>query len=345
MGPQHNAASFGGAGMILRHLSRLTTDHGVFEHCLGGEPRVEHGYCVDDAARALVVLLRSQLEDPLAARLMDVYFRFLGDAQVPDGRVINRRAVDGSWHGSPSTDDHWGRAIWAWGTAVHRSRDVATVASAYDSFCRSAKWSSLNLRSMVFASLGAAEVLEVFPGNAAAQHLLIRTMKMLEASENAMRQWPEPRLTYANAAIPEAMMLIGDCLNVPELAKRGRSSLEWLWELQHIAGRLSVVPHGGWVPGDSLPAFDQQPIEVAALVDACLTAYDLTSDPAWMERAIVGRRWYEGHNDQGILMYDPESGGGFDALTPTGRNENMGAESTIAYLSVEQRTSALPAMV
>ena len=40
-------------------------------------------------------------------------------------------------------------------------------------------------------------------------------------------------------------------------------------------------------------------------------------------------------------MHDPATGAGFDALTNTGRNENAGAESTIAYLSVVNRTELL----
>ena len=34
------------------HLARLTTVLGVFEHAAEDVPRVEHGYCVDDVARA-----------------------------------------------------------------------------------------------------------------------------------------------------------------------------------------------------------------------------------------------------------------------------------------------------
>lgn len=328
--------------MNLTHLSSLTTDVGLYEHCLGSEPRYEHGYCVDDVARALIVVVRNGAQGADARRLVETYSAFLAEAQAPDGRMVNRREASGDWRGSPSTADHWGRALWAWGTVVRSSKDAAIAAEAYERFRISARRRSVYLRSMVFASLGASQILEVLPGNEAALGILRDTVSMFPSSRTQEWSWPEPKLTYANGSIPESMMLAGFHTNDDSLIRQGRHALEWLWQLQISGGRLSVIPHRGWLPGDALPAFDQQPIEVAALVDACATAYDLTSDPIWLDRIALGRRWFEGFNDQGITMFDPTTGAGFDALTIDGRNANQGAESTIAYLSVDHRaTSAL----
>ncbi len=327
--------------MNLEHLGNLTDEIGLFEHCLGDEPRPEHGYCVDDVARGLIVLMRADEGTDEGRRLIDTYAAFLAESQAPDGRVVNRRDVSGVWHGVPSTADHWGRALWAWGTVVRFSGDTGRAAEAFERFRISARRRSVFLRSMVFASLGASHVLDVLPGNQAALGILESTAAMLPTSPVGKWAWPESRLTYANAAIADAMMLAGFHLNQGQLLRQGRHALEWLWQLQSTADRLSMVPHVGWMPGDSLPAFDQQPIEVAALVDACRTAFDLTGDPLWSERMLAGRRWFDGRNDQGIAMHDPQTGAGFDALTLDGRNANQGAESTVAYLSVAQRTDSL----
>ena len=327
--------------MNLQHLDALTDERGLFEHCRGDEPRREHGYCVDDVARGLVTLMRQPGETPEMRRMINVYSTFLAEAQRPDGRLVNRRDHSGEWHGSPSTADHWGRALWAWGTVMQSSRDTSVAAEAYERFRISARRRSVHLRSMIFASLGASQVLDVLPGNEAALGILRDTIAMLPAIDGPRWAWPEPRLTYANGAISEAMMLAGTHVNDHHLVRQGRHSLEWLWQLQYMGGRLSVVPHRGWMPGDALPAFDQQPIEVAALVDACATAYDLTSDPIWLERIELGRRWFDGHNDQGIEMHDVSTGAGFDALTVDGRNENRGAESTLSFLSVDQRANSI----
>lgn len=327
--------------MNLQHLETLTDDIGLFEHCLGSEPRREHGYCVDDVARALILVMREPTATPNLQRMVDVYSSFLADAQMSDGRMINRRDSSGAWHGAPSTADHWGRALWAWGTVVRSSRDTALAAKAYENFRTSARRRSIYLRSMVFATLGASQVLEVLPGNEPALGIIRDTIAMLPRAEGPRWVWPETKLTYANGSIPEAMMVAGFHANDPHLVRQGRQALEWLWQLQCTGGRLSIISHRGWMPGDALPAFDQQPIEIAALIDACVTAYDLTSDPVWLQRIDVGRRWFDGHNDQGIAMHDPSTGAGFDALTLDGRNENRGAESTIAFLTVDQRARSI----
>ena len=43
---------------IFRHLRRLTDAGGLYEHAEGVTPRREHGYCLDDVARALMVVCR-----------------------------------------------------------------------------------------------------------------------------------------------------------------------------------------------------------------------------------------------------------------------------------------------
>ena len=82
----------------------------------------------------------------------------------------------------------------------------------------------------------------------------------------------KPRLTYANATLPEAMIAAGTALDRPELLRRGLELLGWLLARETRQGHLSVTPVGGSGPDDDGPGFDQQPIEVAALADACARA-------------------------------------------------------------------------
>jgi hypothetical protein len=224
--------------------------------------------------------------------------------------------------------------MWAWGTTVRMSAFPEQVAAAYERFALSGRRRSSHLRSMAFAALGASDVLHVLPGNAVATDLLQDAVAAIPAPVHRNWIWPESRLTYANAVLPDVLMRAGVHLQKPHLSRIGIDMLHWLIEVQSAGERLSVVPHNGWSSGDLLPAFDQQPIEVAALVDACATAYDITSDPIWSRRVHLGYQWFEGNNDQGIAMFDAATGAGFDGLTEQGRNENQGAESTIAFLSV-----------
>ncbi len=154
--------------------------------------------------------------------------------------------------------------------------------------------------------------------------------------------WPEPTLTYANAVIPESLIAAGSILDRPQVLRRGLDLLGWLLDHETRNGHLSVTPAGGSAPGAVRPAFAQQPIEVAALADACARAARVDGDnPAWaggVERAVA---WFLGDNDGGHVMWDPTTGGGFDGLEADGPNRNQGAESTLALLSTLQHAQHL----
>ena len=47
-------------------------------------------------------------------------------------------------------------------------------------------------------------------------------------------------------------------------------------------------------------------------------------------------RWFAGENDASLQMYDPTTGGSYDGLHANAVNENQGAESTLAWVSVQQ---------
>ena len=326
--------------MNFQHLLAISDSRGVFEHCQGGRPRVEHGYCVDDVARALIVLERvGDLTEELD-RLAWVCLDFLRESQAEDGCVVNRCDVRGQWFGQPEVRDHWGRAVWAWGTCAGRSADVERAALSVNSFITSARQRSPFLRSMAFAALGAGEVLRVAPEFPAARDLLEDAVRMVPSAKSASWPWPERRLTYANAVIPHMLILGGQYSGDDTLLTRGLDLLEWLLDLQMQDGHLSLIPSVGWEPPEPLPGFDQQPIEVSTLVDACIAAYDVTQDPAWLLAARQGALWFIGENDKGLWMHDPITGGGFDGLTEDGFNGNRGAESTLAFLSTIQQVLA-----
>ena len=153
--------------------------------------------------------------------------------------------------------------------------------------------------------------------------------------------WPEPRLRYANAVVPEVLIAAGTLLDAPRWTAQGLQLLGWLFDTETNGGHLSVVPAGGWAPGEPRPGFDQQPIEVAALCDALARAYAVTGDRIWSDAVLLCAAWFDGDNDTQTALHDPRTGGGFDGLERSGRNENQGAESTLALLSTQQQTQRL----
>ncbi|MGQ0464617.1 MAG: glycosyltransferase [Sporichthyaceae bacterium] len=319
------------------HLRRLTDAGGLYEHARGSSPRPEHGYCLDDVARALVVVCRDRENPGDLADLRAQYLAFVLAAQAPDGRFRNRRAVDLTWSGSPGVEDCWGRALWALGSVVARRDAQHDV--ALEAFRRGSVWRSPWLRATSFAALGAAQVLAAHPGDAPAREVLTATRDRLRLPEaRAAWPWPEERLTYANAVVTEAMLVTGHALADDALLADGLRLLDWLLRIQTRGEVLSVIPVAGWGPGEpGPPAFDQQPIEVAALADACACAFRLTRDPRWLHGVELCARWFGGENDSATRLYDVETAGGYDGLERAGRNDNQGAESTLALLSTLQQ--------
>jgi hypothetical protein len=149
--------------------------------------------------------------------------------------------------------------------------------------------------------------------------------------------WPAPRLAYANGVLPEALIAAGDAIGDDALLARGLDLLGWLLDIETHGDHLSLTPVGGWAPGEVRPGFDQQPIEAAAIAEACGRAFSVTGDPRWCDGIDLAVGWFFGNNDGKVAMYDPDTGGGFDGLTATGRNANQGAESTLALMSTLQQ--------
>lgn len=325
------------------YLFHLSDDVGLFEHAELTRPRKEHGYCVDDAARGLVVVAREPNPPQQLQRLAERYLSFVIDAVTPSGGVHNRRVFGGGWTDEPSFDDCWGRAVWGLGTAVARLPQLADrAAPALEVTLRGR---SRSPRALAFAGMGAVELLSINPGHANARALLSEAVYQLDTAtmSNSLKSagrwpWPEDRLAYANAVLPETMIAAGALLPDDGLLTRGLAQLEWLVTREVVAdGHLSVVPASGWAEGEPRPGFDQQPLELAALADAGARAGDITGDPRWDDLVLACAAWFHGANDCATVMVDEETGGGYDGLTHTGRNENRGAESTLAMLSTLQQ--------
>jgi hypothetical protein len=322
----------------FHHLLSLSNSLGTFEHAKHAEARVEHGYCTDDVARVMVVAMREPTPSEEIALLADTSLDFLRRAQGPEGLCRNRRDSFGRWFGEESSADCWGRSIWAFGTTAARSSDPDLKERARVLFARGSQVRSTWPRSMAFATLGAAEVLTVDPSNDDAFNLIQATAKLLDRPETIRGwHWSEERLTYANAVLPEAMLAAGSVLGDGGLVDTGLRQLRWLLDMASLDGHLSVTPVSGRGQYFDGERFDQQPIEVAALADACALAHKMTGKVEWSQGVELAVQWFLGANDVGSPMFEPDTGGGFDGLTATGPNLNQGAESTLAMLSTFQQ--------
>lgn len=329
------------------HVLSMSDRIGLFEHADHAEPRREHGYCTDDMARLLLVAVREPDRSQAVRELARTAYRFVAASQSTTGRTRNRRSANGRWTDRFGVEDCWGRSLWAFGTTARRAPEDWMRAGAMSYFNHGVKQRSPHRRAMAFAALGAAEVVELDDRHLRARGLLADTVAVIGPLASDPRwPWPETRLSYANAALPDALIAAGHALDRPEVLADGLTLLRWLLDRETLDGHLSPTPVAGAGRGDGPGRFDQQPIEVATLAEACARAHAVTGADEWRRGVDLAIAWFAGDNDVGSVMWDAATSGGYDGLTGTGPNINQGAESTLALIATLQHLQrpALPSV-
>lgn len=326
------------------HLRLLTDRAGLWEHAHYSTARVEHGFCTDDNARALVIVSRQSATSGGLADLAATYLGFVLEARTGTGGFHNRRAASGLWQDDEGSDDSQGRAWWGLGAAARAAPDGWMRRAGADAFATCTTFNSTHLRANAYAALGAAEMLAADPALDAARDLLERASGVIADAARGAIPWPEDRITYDNARLPDALLAAGTALGDPRLTSAGLRLLEWLTTVETIGNHFSFAPTGGWSIGEPRPAFDQQPIEAWAMADACHRAWVITGDAVWRVRTLRAATWLLGVNDTGMPLYDPDTGATFDGLEDGSVNQNRGAESTLAGIATLQVAATIGAI-
>ncbi len=309
--------------------------HGMYQHAAGSEPNPEFGYCLDDNARALIVVLRAHLltRQPLLLQYAGRFLNFVERAQRPDGRFMNFMDAGGAWLEQVGSDDSNGRAVWALGFASRYAPDNTLRGRATRLLARAVPAIEAHtfLRAKAFSLIGLQHWLAVDPPAASvAIGLAADLAGAFEDCATKAWRWFEPELTYCNARLCEA--LIGT--NFQHI---GLMSLDWLCEIMECDGMLRLIGNRGWYRRDGTRAiFDQQPVDAAATSSACVTAYRATSEPRYARWARMAFDWFQGHNTTHERMVDDATGGCYDGLQPAGHNTNQGAESVLAWLLTQE---------
>lgn len=313
-------------------LLGLIDDTGIYEHSRFGVPRREHGYTVDDASRALIVLCHADTDDAIE-RAQSTMLAFLLDSFTPEGTFRNRLSFDRQWEGVGDPGDAQGRGTWALAVAATSASRADLGDAARSALGDLPAPTSPHLRPLAYAALGAHELWRSDPDDSQARRL---ATPALQALMTQRRPWPERRLTYANARIPAAMMAAGQVMEDSSLVEAGLETLGWLADVEMTDGHFSFTPVGGWSPGEPRPGFDQQPVEAAAMSDACERAWLITGEERWRQSVLACGAWLMGANDGDVELYDSTTGATRDGLTAVGVNANSGAESTISGVAILQ---------
>jgi glycosyltransferase involved in cell wall biosynthesis len=327
----------------LEHFQTMTDDTGILQHSVYTIPEREHGYCVDDNARALVVtsLYYSLYQDKKVIPLTHRYLSFLYHAfNQETGRFRNFMSYNREWLEAVGSEDAHGRALWGLGVALRdaSTESIGSLATKLFTQGLSVLESFTSPRAWAFALIGLNAYLEVYGGDAGARRFrqLLAEKLHTHFKNNLSVEWVwcEDISTYDNGKLPHALLLSGRRLPDPAMFETGLASLKWLLAQQTAPeGHLSLIGNAGWLTRDGMRAkFDQQPIDAMALIDACVEAFRGTGDFRWIHEARRCLDWFLGYNDLNLPLYDFTTGGCRDGLEAHGVNANQGAESTLAWL-------------
>lgn len=321
-------------------VERMSDSTGMLQHSIYSVPDRRHGYCIDDNARALMLVSQMPtMDEGERDKWMTIYASFLQYAWNPEARRFrNFMNFDRTWCEDFGSEDSNGRTLWALGVTARDAQLAKHRHWAVSMFDMTASL-SLELgspRSHAFAMLGAAAILDAFPGHALARTILARFGEelcgLLEEARRPEWEWFEIVLAYDNARLPEALIRAGHSLDREDMVKCGLSTLDWIVGKQTSPeGRFRAVGSEsfGRVYAEPLQ-FDQQPLEAQATIDACSAAFDASGDHRWVAEAQRAYLWYLGQNDLDLPLATVQDGGCFDGLMPTGLNRNQGAESILA---------------
>jgi glycosyltransferase involved in cell wall biosynthesis len=334
----------------LAHLERLLDEGGIVQHATGLEPDRTTGYCVDDVARLGLVATALVQRDPGSApgppaEMVRRSMAFLEQAWCDlSGEMHNLRDIRGRWLDEPHLGDHFGRAIWALGTISAGTSEVAPWSRGLLRDILATDPSLRDPRSAAFAILGLARLpgdhLEVPGRRTVLRRLSSQLAAAYRASASPEWEWFEDELTYDNGRLAQALISAGASQRDAEMLRLGLEALEWYCGQCAVDSGVVVLvgnhwrrrgsplldPHApGWDEGD------EQGLDAAALVEACVEAYRATGSPVFARRARTAFAWFHGRNRWGLAVHDVASGGCHDGVGPGGLNANEGAESTLAW--------------
>lgn len=314
---------------------------GLYQHAKYSKPRLSEGYCTDDNARAVQLLLEWQHYGlPTTDKSLRIYlercWQFMVDAQTPSGNFRNFRSDAGRWLDNAGSEDMQARVARALTTAIlydHQNKEQASEMLRQLiphlqklSFPRSRAEAVIAL-----ASLPREENIQI-----TLHSLWNHLWQDWHRNADTNWPWPEEQLTYANALLPHGLLagaVALDRLHDSAISMAIQSSVAFLIDLTYQQPYFWPIGSDGWHQRGSSPAlYDQQPIEAHTTLDLLLAYNHLMADKLPNPVIRAPYEWFLGRNSKGVSIVDIKRGACYDGLTPQGVNLNQGAESLLAYL-------------
>jgi glycosyltransferase involved in cell wall biosynthesis len=328
----------------LNHLINLTDSVGIFQHAKYFIPDRNEGYCTDDAARALLlsVMHSNMFNNTSVLRLANVYLSFIQHAfNEKRGLFRNFMGFDRSWSEEVGSEDSNSRALFALGYIIKNppyELYLGICKTLFDqcinntqNFRSPRAMSRIIMACSFYQSKfsGAREVLKI------QRNFTEKLSEMYKSTADTKWKWFEEIASYSNARLPQSLLITGKQLKNKTYISQALESLKWLFDVQYDEDNkvLSLIGNKGWFKkGHQKAKYDQQPVEIPNLIDACYEAFKITKDKEWITRISTIFNWFLGNNDRSEMLYDYLTGGCYDGLSSSQTNKNLGAESTLSWL-------------
>jgi len=328
----------------LDHLERMTDCFGLIQHANYSLPDFRTGYTTDDNARALVAVVKHfhLYGQPRSLELAERYLSFLMYAQTSEGRFHNFVSYNRHPLDTVGSEDAFGRSLWALAHVLAHPPRPGLVGPAERMLHESLAWMEKldHPRSKAYCLLAMywwaqSECRDVPRAHLLARPLADYLVRRYQEHSRPGWDWILPEFTYANAILPKALFRAYQLLGEPRYLEVAEHAMAFLAGVTRVSDTLSVVGNQEWIQPDADPApavYDQQPIEAGTMVEAALAGYEATGKTQYLRWAWRSLEWFYGRNVEGRSLYDPETGGCFDALMRGAVNQNRGAESTVSLL-------------
>ncbi|RZL41331.1 MAG: glycosyltransferase [Pedobacter sp.] len=327
------------------HLKKLTNEAGLLQFSNISEPHLASGLTLDDNARALIAMslhYKAFSDDEVFPYLL-LYLEFITKCQLEDGSFLNyfteHNQIDPR-NFEENLEDANGRAIWALGTLI------SIADSKTESFAAQATRSLFKALPSLYKLKSPRAIAFCIKGLHAAYHAdddprLLDLIGYLGEhlariyEENATENWSwfENKMTYANAILPEAVLLTYDLYPEKRYRDIAVESMQFLSDKMFVNGKFKVISNKGWYEKGTIPQeYGEQPIDVCYMMVALDNFYQLLDDEVYKIQLQQAFEWYLGRNHLNHIMYNPLTGSCFDGLEKYNVNLNQGAESSVCYL-------------
>ena len=132
--------------------------------------------------------------------------------------------------------------------------------------------------------------------------------RLVESYQRSSRpgwHWFEPRMTYANAVLPHALLVAARRWPKENFQDTAEASFAFLDQATTADGMFCPIGNQGWFAhGEDKAVFDQQPVEAGTMAEAAIAAFDLLGDERYLETFHRAYGWFHGANSLKQSMAD-----------------------------------------